>query len=188
MSGHNLPPVEEEDDFGIPPVVLDTNFPTWIALDGLPKVTKDKLEKLGGVVRKVLGSIGEVRDFIMPFDETTNTTKGYGAALPIFIFFLRSDDPPRIPFLTRFCPNRFAFVEYAKPEHAATAVGKLHGYALDKVHTFKVSKLSDLDLLEKLADEYQAPDVASEPPASVCFMHNIQFQYFLVLSPMHRDF
>lgn len=84
MSAHHLPPTDDEDDLGVPPVVLDTNFPTWIALDGLPKVTKDKLDKLGTVVRKVLGSIGEVRDFVMPFDENTNATKGFVRRAPIF--------------------------------------------------------------------------------------------------------
>jgi RNA recognition motif-containing protein len=69
---------------------------------------------------------------------------------------------PRTVVLISF-HRSFAFVEFAKPEHAALAVAKLNGYALDKNHKFVVNKFADLEALDKVPETYKEPDVPAEP-------------------------
>ncbi|MCI81368.1 eukaryotic translation initiation factor 3 subunit B-like, partial [Trifolium medium] len=52
---------------------LDTGFGNIIVVDNLPVVPKEKFEKLEGVVRKIYGQLGVIKDdgLWMPVDPAT---------------------------------------------------------------------------------------------------------------------
>jgi len=58
--------------------------------------------------------------------------------------------------------SRFAFVEYSSPAEAAAAVRQLDQVALDKKHTLRVNKLTDIDRYGRegrINDEYTPPKI-----------------------------
>ena len=58
---------------------FDSGFGNIIVVDNLPVVPPEKFEKLEGVVRKIFGQIGVIKDdgLWMPVDPTTQKTLGY---------------------------------------------------------------------------------------------------------------
>jgi translation initiation factor 3 subunit B len=58
---------------------FDTGFGNIIVVDNLPVVPKEKFEKLEGVVRKIYGQIGVIKDdgLWMPVDPATGKSLGY---------------------------------------------------------------------------------------------------------------
>ena len=87
MGREEIPePSEEEleelmgpiEPFVPPPFVLDTT--TAIVVDNLPVVTKEKYDRLAGVLRRLyeqLGGITEPNGLFMPFDEKSGSTLGF---------------------------------------------------------------------------------------------------------------
>lgn len=59
---------------------FDTGFGNVIVVDNLPVVPKEKFEKLEGVIRKIYGQIGVIKEdgLWMPVDPDTQKTLGYG--------------------------------------------------------------------------------------------------------------
>lgn len=78
--------LEEEDA-----LEFDTGFGSVIVVDNLPVVPKEKFEKLEGVVRKIYGQIGVIKEdgLWMPVDPDTQKTLGY-----CFIEY----NTPQVPF------------------------------------------------------------------------------------------
>lgn len=69
---------DEEEDEEI--LETDTGFGNVIVVDNLPVVSAEKYEKLEGVIRRIFGQIGVIREngLWMPRDEDGNgKTKGY---------------------------------------------------------------------------------------------------------------
>ena len=60
------------------PLEFDMGFGNIIVVDNLPVVPKEKFEKLEGVVRKIYGQIGVIKEdgFWMPVDPATEKTLG----------------------------------------------------------------------------------------------------------------
>ena len=58
---------------------FDSGFGNIIVVDNLPVVPPEKFDKLEGVVRKIFGQIGVIKDdgLWMPVDRTTQKTLGY---------------------------------------------------------------------------------------------------------------
>ena len=58
---------------------FDSGFGNIIVVDNLPVVPPEKFDKLEGVVRKIFGQIGVIKDdgLWMPVDPTTTKTLGY---------------------------------------------------------------------------------------------------------------
>ena len=61
------------------PLEFDAGFGNLIVVDNLPVVPKEKFEKLEGVLRKIYGQIGVIKEdgFWMPIDPATQKTLGY---------------------------------------------------------------------------------------------------------------
>eukprot|EP00249_Psilotum_nudum_P011425 c23165_g1_i2 orf=444-2627(-) len=137
-----LPPGE---DFGIKSedeeeeeetLEFESGFGNVIVVDNLPVVAPEKFEKLEGVVRKIFGQIGTIRDggLWMPVDEETGKTKGY------------------------------AFIEYTTPQEAQTAREQTNGYKLDKSHVFAVNMFDDFEKYLKVPDEWSSPEIKPYTP------------------------
>lgn len=64
----------QEDD-----LELETGFGNIIIIDNLPVVPREKFEKLEGVIRKIYGQIGVIKEdgLWMPVDPETQKTLGY---------------------------------------------------------------------------------------------------------------
>jgi len=130
-----LPPGE---DFGIPSdyevdeeqIELSRGFETCIVVDGLPVVPPEKTEKLLGIVRKVFGQVGDMRDGspYMPMSEDGSTSLG------------------------------ICFIEYDSPGMAQRAINDLNGFGLDKKHIFRVNPFDDIERFAKVPDEYRPPE------------------------------
>lgn len=104
LSGYMSPGGEWEE----PPFTPD--FSTAIVVDNLPKVPKDKYDKLLNFVKKIYAQLGEIMEngLVMPFDESANSTLG------------------------------FAFINFTSPEAAEKAVQATNNWNFDKAHTLKV--------------------------------------------------
>lgn len=65
--------IESED------LELDSGFENVIVVDNLPVVGPDKFDKLEGVVRKIFGQIGTIKEkgLWMPLNQETQKTHGY---------------------------------------------------------------------------------------------------------------
>ncbi|XP_023007597.1 eukaryotic translation initiation factor 3 subunit B-like isoform X1 [Cucurbita maxima] len=132
-----LPPGE---DFGIisddeevlqeESLEFDSGFGNIIVVGNLPVVPSEKFEKLEGVVRKIFGQIGVIKDdgLWMPVDPTTQKTLGY------------------------------CFIEYGTPQEAELAKEKTDGYKLDRAHIFAVNMFEDFDRFMKVPDEWAPPE------------------------------
>ena len=102
-------------------------------VDDLPKVSADKKPQLTKFLLKKLNQFGKTSEdaIYMPINEETNESDG------------------------------FAFVEFNSPEQAAAAARHLNNTALDKKHTLKVNKLTDIEKYGRegrIDDEYQPPE------------------------------
>ncbi|KAJ9133310.1 Eukaryotic translation initiation factor 3 subunit B [Pleurostoma richardsiae] len=97
-------------------VQLDQGYDTFVVIDGLPEVTEDQKPKLIKFLLKKLNQVGKPRE-----DS---------------VFMPMGDNGKSL---------RFAFVEYSSPGEAAAAVRQLDMVPLDKKHTLRVNKLTDID-------------------------------------------
>jgi len=102
-------------------------------VDGVPVTTADKVEKLMGVLRKILGGVGDIRDdgIYMPMNADGSENLGY------------------------------VFVEYDSPESAQRAVREIDGFVLAKKNTFRVNPFEDLERYARVPDEYAPPPEAT---------------------------
>jgi len=137
-----LPPGE---DFGIKSedeeeaedsLEFETGFGNIVVVDNLPVVPPEKFEKLEGVVRKIFGQIGTIRErgLWMPIHPETQKTQGY------------------------------CFIEYNTPQEAQTAKDQTNGYKLDKSHVFAVNMFDDFDKYMKVSNEWIPPETKSYTP------------------------
>eukprot|EP00252_Welwitschia_mirabilis_P007653 TRINITY_DN1925_c0_g1_i1.p1 TRINITY_DN1925_c0_g1~~TRINITY_DN1925_c0_g1_i1.p1 ORF type:complete len:724 (+),score=157.56 TRINITY_DN1925_c0_g1_i1:218-2389(+) len=137
-----LPPGE---DFGIKSedeadeedaLEFESGFGNIIVVDNLPVVPPEKFEKLEGVIRKIFGQIGTIRDkgLWMPVNPETNKTQGY------------------------------CFIEYSTPQEAQTARDQTNGYKLDKSHVFAVNMFDDFEKYMKISNEWVPPETKPYTP------------------------
>lgn len=97
---------DEEEDEEI--LETDTGFGNVIVVDNLPVVPAEKYEKLEGVIRKIFGQIGVIREngLWMPRDEDGNgKTKGYA-----FIEYNTPQVPPQNAFWCHFLCSVYMFL------------------------------------------------------------------------------
>jgi translation initiation factor 3 subunit B len=115
----------------LPPFRPD--FSTAIIVENLPSVAEDKYGKLLSLIAKIYQNIAPITeaDIYMPMNEETKVTGG------------------------------FCFIRFPTKEVAELAIEKSQGRVLDKRHTFKVRKYTDLDRFAAVPDEYQP----KKPPA-----------------------
>ncbi|KAH7369468.1 eukaryotic translation initiation factor 3 [Plectosphaerella cucumerina] len=114
-------------------VQLEHGYDAFVVIDGLPEVTEEQKPKLVKFLSKKLNSVGKARE-----DS---------------IFMPMGDDGKSM---------RFAFVEYSSPAEAAAAVRQLDMVPLDKKHTLRVNKLTDVDRYGRegrVEEEYVAPQI-----------------------------
>uniref|UniRef100_A0A7R9YYS4 Eukaryotic translation initiation factor 3 subunit B n=1 Tax=Chlamydomonas euryale TaxID=1486919 RepID=A0A7R9YYS4_9CHLO len=140
LDGFDLAAIKlpDDDDLGIPSdddadneqdLQTETGFGSVLVVSNLPIVPPEKFEKLEGVVKTILSTVGSIREggFHMPVDEATKMSKG------------------------------FAFIEFATPMEAQTAREQTNGYKLGK-NVFAVNMFDDFDKYAKVPDEYVQPD------------------------------
>lgn len=114
-------------------VQLEHGYDTFVVVDGLPEVTEEQKPKLVKFLLKKLNSVGKTREDL--------------------IFMPMGDDGKSM---------RFAFVEYSSAAEAAAAVRQLDMVPLDKKHTIRVNKLTDVDRYGRegrIDDDYVAPQI-----------------------------
>ncbi|KAH9897363.1 eukaryotic translation initiation factor 3 [Xylariomycetidae sp. FL2044] len=97
-------------------VQLEQGYDTFIIIDGLPKVTEDQKPRLVKYLLKKLNTVGSTREDM--------------------VFMPMGDDGMSLSF---------AFVEFSSPAEAAAAVRQLDMVPLDKKHTLRVNKMTDVD-------------------------------------------
>ena len=68
--------LDEDEDFGEPPINLEQGFAKIVVVDNIPVVSEEKYDKLKAVLTKIFTSIGAIETFHLPQDESKNT-KGY---------------------------------------------------------------------------------------------------------------
>lgn len=114
-------------------VQLDSGYDHFVVVDGLPEVTEDQKPKLVKFLLKKLASVGKTRE-----DQIYMPMGDNGKSL------------------------RFAFVEYSSAAEAAAAVRQLDMVALDKKHTLRVNKLTDVERYGRegrVEEEYHEPEI-----------------------------
>ncbi|KAK0604707.1 hypothetical protein LWI29_018535 [Acer saccharum] len=96
---------DDEDVYEDDQLEFDSGFGNIIVVGNLPVVSKEKFEKLEGVIRKIYSQIGVIKDdgLWMPVDPQTHKTLGY------------------------------CFIEYNTPQEAELAKEKTNGYKFMKV-------------------------------------------------------
>jgi translation initiation factor 3 subunit B len=121
---------EGDELVGFQPPELKMDLETAVIVNNLPKVGKEKYDKLMKVVGKITARFGDFEEesMIMPIDEATGETHG------------------------------FAFVNYLLPEDAKKAVQTLNGWAMDKTHTLSVLPYGRLEQLAVVPEEYAPPE------------------------------
>ncbi|KFY84826.1 hypothetical protein V500_08965 [Pseudogymnoascus sp. VKM F-4518 (FW-2643)] len=97
-------------------VQLQQGLDTFVCVDGLPKVTEETKPKLIKFLLRKLNSVGKTKEELV---------------------FMPVGESGQT--------DGFAFVEYASPAEAAAAVKSLDGVAIDKKHTMRVNKLTDIE-------------------------------------------
>ncbi|GBG62798.1 hypothetical protein CBR_g32387 [Chara braunii] len=134
--GEDFGIISEDEEEELEEIQTETGFGSVIVVDNLPVVPPEKREKLEGVVRKIFGQIGGIREngLYMPTDPETGKTKG------------------------------FAFIEYTTPLEAQTAREQTNGYKLDKSHVFAVQMFDDFEKYAKVPDEYVPPELKEYTP------------------------
>ncbi|KAI1474098.1 eukaryotic translation initiation factor 3 [Daldinia eschscholtzii] len=115
-------------------VQLEQGYDTFIVIDGLPEVTEEQKPKLVKFLLKKLNQVGRTKE-----DQVYMPMEN-GKSL------------------------RFAFVEYASAAEAAAAVRQLDEVPLDKKHTLRVNKMTDIDRYgrEGRVDENYVPPKIEE--------------------------
>ncbi|XP_047340523.1 eukaryotic translation initiation factor 3 subunit B-like [Impatiens glandulifera] len=119
--------ISDDDDINNQDALeFDEELNNIIVVDNLPIVPREKFEKLEGVIRKIYGQIGVIKDdgLCMPIDSTTQKTLG------------------------------FCFIEYNLPQEAEVAMEKTNNYKLDRSHIFAVNKFDDIEKFMKVPDEW----------------------------------
>ncbi|KKA30734.1 hypothetical protein TD95_003502 [Thielaviopsis punctulata] len=114
-------------------VQLESGYDTFVVVDGLPEVTEEQKPKLVRFLTKKLVAAGTVRD-----------------------------DSIFMPMGENGKSLKFAFVEYETPNEAANAVRQLDGIALDKKHTLRVNKMTDIDRYGRegrVSETYVPPEI-----------------------------
>ncbi|KAH8900945.1 eukaryotic translation initiation factor 3 subunit B [Thozetella sp. PMI_491] len=116
-------------------VQLEQGYDAFVVVDGLPSVTEDQKPKLVKFLLKKLNSVGRTRE-----------------------------DSLHMPMGEDGKSLSFAFVEYSSPGEAAAAVRQLDLVPLDKKHTMRINKLTDIDRYgrEGRIDEEYTPPVIEE--------------------------
>lgn len=112
--------------------VLDTDFKNFFIIAGMPKVGKDKLQKLNDKLFKVLAKRGV--DFV-------------------------DADSIEIPFEGEKSVG-MAIVRTRTAQQARIASSTLDGYALDKKHTFAAATFDEYDRITKVNDTFKLPKSA----------------------------
>ncbi|KAA8635135.1 hypothetical protein SMACR_03649 [Sordaria macrospora] len=134
----------DEDDFDVDEVdisdirekyevQLEQGYDAFVVVDGLPEVTEEQKPKLVKFLLKKLNTVGKTREDL--------------------IFMPMGEDGKSM---------RFAFVEYSSPAEAAAACRQLDLVPLDKKHTLRVNKLTDVDRYGRegrIDDEYTPPQI-----------------------------
>ncbi|KAK1783365.1 eukaryotic translation initiation factor 3 [Copromyces sp. CBS 386.78] len=134
----------DEDDFDVDEVdisdirekyevQLEQGYDAFVVVDGLPEVTEEQKPKLVKFLLKKLNTVGKTREDL--------------------IFMPMGEDGKSM---------RFAFVEYSSPAEAAAACRQLDLVPLDKKHTLRVNKLTDVDRYGRegrIDDEYTPPKI-----------------------------
>lgn len=114
-------------------VQLEQGYETFVVIDGLPAVTEEQKPKLLKFLVKKLNSVGKTRD-----------------------------DLVYMPMGEDGLSMRFAFVEYSSAAEAAAAVRQLDLVPLDKKHTLRVNKLTDIDRFGRegrISEQYVPPKI-----------------------------
>ncbi|KAL2114864.1 hypothetical protein VTJ04DRAFT_10527 [Mycothermus thermophilus] len=114
-------------------VQLEQGYDTFVVVDGLPAVTAEQKPKLIKFLLKKLNTVGRT-----------------------------SEDAIYMPLGDDGMTLRFAFVEYSSPAEAAAAVRQLDLVPLDKKHTMRVNKLTDIDRYGRegrIDEEYHPPTI-----------------------------
>ncbi|ERS95666.1 translation initiation factor 3 subunit B [Sporothrix schenckii 1099-18] len=115
-------------------VQLEQGFDTFVVIDGLPVVTEEQKPKLVKFLLKKLNTVGRAREDSIEMPMKGEDGKSLG----------------------------FAFVEYSSAGEAAAAVRQLDNVALDKRHTLRVNKLTDIERYGRegrIHDEYEPPHI-----------------------------
>ncbi|KAK3940900.1 Eukaryotic translation initiation factor 3 subunit B [Diplogelasinospora grovesii] len=114
-------------------VQLEQGYDHFVVIDGLPVVDQNQKPKLVKFLLKKLNTVGKTREEL--------------------IFMPMDEDGKSMSF---------AFVEYSSAAEAAAAVRQLDLVPLDKKHTLRVNKLTDVDRYGKegrIAEEYTPPKI-----------------------------
>jgi translation initiation factor 3 subunit B len=114
-------------------VQLEQGYDTFVVVDGLPKVNEEQKPKLIKFLLKKLNTVGRTRE-----DQIYMPMDENGESL------------------------RFAFVEYSTKTEAANAVRQLDQVPLDKKHTLRVNKMTDVDRYGRegrIDDNYVPPKI-----------------------------
>ncbi|KFA65064.1 hypothetical protein S40285_03110 [Stachybotrys chlorohalonatus IBT 40285] len=114
-------------------VQLEQGYDSFVVIDGLPQVTEDQKPRLVKFLLKKLNTVGKTREDL--------------------IYMPMDEDGNSL---------RFAFVEYSSPGEAATATRQLHNTPLDKKHTLRVNKMTDIERYGRegrVDDEYTPPHI-----------------------------
>ncbi|EGR51317.1 hypothetical protein MKX07_003041 [Trichoderma sp. CBMAI-0711] len=116
-------------------VQLELGYDAFVVIDGLPEVTKDQAPKLIKFLLKKLNTVGKTREDLI-----------------------------YMPLDAEGKSQRFAFVEYSSAAEAAAATRQLDGVPLDKKHTLRVNKLTDIERYgrEGRVDETYVPPEIEE--------------------------
>jgi translation initiation factor 3 subunit B len=114
-------------------VQLEQGFDTFVVIDGLPEVTEDQKPKLAKFLLKKLNQVGKVRE-----------------------------DQVHMPMGEDGKSLRFAFVEFASAAEAQAAIRQLDQSPLDKKHTLRVNKLTDIERFGRegrIDENYKPPQI-----------------------------
>ncbi|KAJ9184120.1 hypothetical protein P3X46_007892 [Hevea brasiliensis] len=127
---------DDEDVYQEEQLDFEAGFGNIIVVDNLPVVPREKFEKLEGVIRKIYGQIGVIKEdgLWMPVDPETQKTLGY------------------------------CFIEYNTPQEAELAKEKTNGYKLDRSHIFAVNMFDDFEKFMKVPDEWAPPEIRPYAP------------------------
>jgi translation initiation factor 3 subunit B len=117
----------EDMDSLEPPVKMDASFPSTLIICNVPKVGKEKHDKLMNVLSKIIDKNGPNQKH-MPFNDDPDAPKTEG----------------------------FVIATFDKVEDADAAIVALDGMSLDKSHTFKVVKADQFDEIINRQDDFVA--------------------------------
>ncbi|KAH0451085.1 hypothetical protein IEQ34_021777 [Dendrobium chrysotoxum] len=128
---------DDEDLYHEEALELEAGFGNVIVVDNLPVIPLEKFEKLEGVIRKIYGQIGPIREggFWMPVNPETKKTLGY------------------------------CFIEYNTSQDAKSAKENTNGYKLDKSHIFAVNLFDEIEKYMKIPDEWTPAEIKPYVPS-----------------------